>query len=112
LHELESKLRMLESTLKMVGRAARRIETSNGGQEHQSDALSSIRESVERSRQALSRLATCRGRLKPPDNLSKLRLAVRYWCYEGDDKSVIEGALREIDEEVRAMQFALTCVHT
>ena len=112
LDELELKLRRLQILLRLFGKAAHRIQAAHGDQQDHSDALLIINECIDHSRRTLNRLGTCRGKLKSPENRSMLRLAIRYFCYENGDKSVVEKGLKEIDEGIGFMQVAITCVLT
>ena len=100
--DLAKKLTTFSDLLRVVSRAVKRFE-------ERSPELSLIRSSIEHSRKAMRTLVTCLGKLGIPKSNSALKNAIQYWCYERDGKSIVDKALKDINEEISVMSVAFQC---
>lgn len=108
--DLAKKLWTFSDLLRAVSRAVRRIELSNALRQERPPELSLIRSSIEHSRKAMRTLVTCLGKLGIPKSYSALKKAIQYWCYEHDGKSIVDKALKDIDDQISVMSIAFQCV--
>jgi hypothetical protein len=108
--DLAKKLRTFSDLLGVVSGAVERIELSNALRQERPPELSLIRSSIEHSRKAMRTLVTCLGKLGMPKSHSALKNAIRYWCYEHDGKSIIDKALKDINEQISIMNIAFQSV--
>ena len=108
--DLAKKLWTFSDLLRAVSRAVKRIELSNALRQERPPELSLIRSSIEHSRKAMRTLVTCLGKLGIPKSYSALKKAIQYWCYEHDGKSIVDKALKDIDDQISVMSIAFQCV--
>ena len=110
-HELESKLRALQNTLRLFGDVARRVAASKiEKQQDEMHAMSVLRENIEHSGKTLQGLFTSWGSLKEHEHRKTLMRAVEYWCYTNGGKQIVDRGLREIEDRVVSMRSALDCI--
>jgi hypothetical protein len=95
-----------------ISRAADTIGRSKDRLQHQEE-IDDIKDLVIECRTTLLKILDCSRKYQNNEEYRPIfKLAVDYWCYEQNGKTLIDEWRKEINERVKSIQLAITACQT